>query len=196
MSQFDLRKFLIENKLTSNSKELNEGVLKDLGSKVKPELSKIFSTGKAKSKQVYNVVKKQVKDPENAEIALKAITKAYNGIKNVADKTLEPKRLKAIQKFIPGIKTTLTGTIVVAAYQTLFKGTFDFSNILKPDVSFGDPTIALTIGKFLVALKVSMYVLQFIANIRKGKSALKGIFNENEDAMANVDFSDIESIFN
>ena len=70
MSQFDLRKFLIENKLTSNSKELNEGVLKDLGSKVKPELSKIFSTGKAKSKQVYNVVKKQVKDPENAEIAL------------------------------------------------------------------------------------------------------------------------------
>ena len=41
-----------------------------------------------------------------------------------------------------------------------------------------------------------MYVLQFIANIRKGKSALKGIFNENEDAMANVDFSDIESIFN
>lgn len=199
MSEFDLRKFLIENKLTSNSKELNEGVLKDLGSKVKPGLSKVFSTGKAKSKQVYNVVKKEVKDPENAKKALNIISKAYNGIKNVADKsTGDPEKLKAIQKFIPGLKNTLIFTIVGAAYQIIDGASITSTGLwgMNKDISWGDPSTALMIGKYLVALKLTMYALQFIAKIRKSTSAVKKIFTENEDEMANVDFSDIESIFN
>ena len=40
-----------------------------------------------------------------------------------------------------------------------------------------------------------MYALQAIAGIRKGKGAIKNIFTENEDEMGDIDFKDIESIF-
>ena len=36
--------------------QIEEGTLSDLKAKIKPTLSKIFSTGKSKSKEVYNVV--------------------------------------------------------------------------------------------------------------------------------------------
>ncbi len=206
MDNFDLKKYLAENQLTPNSvilyREnsilLDEGILQDLGDKIKPALSKIFSTGKSKSKQVYDVVKKEVTDPENAEKVLGVISKAYNGIKNVADKaTGDPDGLKAIQKFIPGLKTTAIGTALGAAYQVIAGTSIASSGFwnLSKDIVWGDPSTALNIGIFLVVLKLVMYALQAIANIRKGTSAVKGMFTENEEVMADVDFSDIEDIF-
>ena len=206
MDNFDLKKYLAENQLTPNSVMLyrensillDEGILQDLGDKIKPALSKIFSTGKSKSKQVYDVVKKEVTDPENAEKVLGVISKAYNGIKNVADKaTGDPDGLKAIQKFIPGLKTTAIGTALGAAYQVIAGTSIASSGVwgLSKDIVWGDPSTALNIGIFLVVLKLVMYALQAIANIRKGTSAVKGIFTENEEIMADVDFSDIEDIF-
>ena len=206
MDNFDLKKYLAENQLTPNSVMLyrensillDEGILQDLGDKIKPALSKIFSTGKSKSKQVYDVVKKEVTDPENAEKVLGVISKAYNGIKNVADKaTGNPDGLKAIQKFIPGLKTTAIGTALGAAYQVIAGTSIASSGVwgLSKDIVWGDPSTALNIGIFLVVLKLVMYALQAIANIRKGTSAVKGIFTENEEVMADVDFSDIEDIF-
>ena len=109
---YRFRQFLTEES------SVNEGVLQDLGDKVKPALSKIFSTGKSKSKQVYDIVKKEVKDPENAQKALDAVSKAYKGIKNVADKTTgSPEDLKAISKFMPGLKTAAIGTTVASVVQ-------------------------------------------------------------------------------
>ena len=206
MDNFDLKKYLAENQLTPNSVMLyrensillDEGILQDLGDKIKPALEKIFSAGKSKSKQVYDVVKKEVTDPENAEKVLGVISKAYNGIKNVADKaTGDPDGLKAIQKFIPGLKTTAIGTLLGAAYQVIAGTSIASSGFwgLSKDIVWGDPRTALNIGIFLVVLKLVMYALQAIANIRKGTSAVKGMFTENEDVMADVDFSDIEDIF-
>jgi len=206
MDNFDLRKYLAENQLTPNSVMLyrensillDEGILQDLGDKIKPSLEKIFSAGKSKSKQVYDVVKKEVTDPENAQKALNVVSKAYNGIKNVADKaTGDPDGLKAIQKFIPGLKTTAIGTALGAAYQVIAGTSIASSGFwgLNKSIVWGDPSTALNIGIFLVVLKLVMYALQAIANLRKGTSAVKGIFTENEDIMADVDFNDIEDLF-
>ena len=206
MDNFDLKKYLAENQLTPNSVMLyrensillDEGILQDLGDKIKPALEKIFSAGKSKSKQVYDVVKKEVTDPENAEKVLGVISKAYNGIKNVADKaTGDPDGLKAIQKFIPGLKTTAIGTALGAAYQVIAGTSIASSGLwgMSKDIVWGDPSTALNIGIFLVVLKLVMYALQAIANIRRGTSAVKGMFTENEEVMADVDFSDIEDIF-
>jgi hypothetical protein len=188
---YRFRQFLTEES------SVNEGVLQDLGDKVKPALSKIFSTGKSKSKQVYDIVKKEVKDPENAQKALDAISKAYKGIKNVADKTTgSPEDLKAISKFMPGLKTAAIGTTVASVVQ-LASG-FDIVSsgwFSSPEIVWGDPSIALKIGGVLIALKLIMYALQAIAGIRKGTGAIKNIFTENEDEMGDIDFKDIESIF-
>ena len=54
MDNFDLKKYLAENQLTPNSVMLyrensillDEGILQDLGDKIKPALEKIFSAGK------------------------------------------------------------------------------------------------------------------------------------------------------
>ena len=194
--------------LTEES-SVNEGILQDLGDKVKPALSKIFSTGKSKSKQVYDIVKKEIKDPENAQKALEVVSKAYNGIKNVADKTTSnPDDLKAISKFMPGLKTSIIGSSILAVYKI-----WDGTNIVPPSftdswedikkldfiepgsVELGDPSVAIMIGAILVTLKLVMYALQAIAGVRKGTGAIKAIFKENEEAMADVDFSDIEGIF-
>jgi hypothetical protein len=206
MDNFDLKKYLAENQLTPNSVMLyrensillDEGILQDLGDKIKPALEKIFSVGKSKSKEVYDIVKKEVTDPKNAEKALNIVSKAYNGIKNVADKaTNDPDSLKAIQKFIPGLKTTAIGTALGAAYQIIAGTSIVSSGLwgMSKDIAWGDPSIALNIGIFLVVLKLIMYALQAITNIRKGASAVKGIFTENEDTMAVVDFNDIEDLF-
>tara|TARA_B110000902_G_C13965803_1_gene459242 strand:- start:48 stop:641 length:594 start_codon:yes stop_codon:yes gene_type:complete len=188
---YRFRQFLTEES------SVNEGVLQDLGDKVKPALNKIFSTGKSKSKQVYDIVKKEVKDPENAQKALDAISKAYKGIKNVADKTTgSPEDLKAISKFMPGLKTAAIGTTVASVVQ-LASG-FDIVSsgwFSSPEIVWGDPSIALKIGGVLIALKLIMYALQAIAGIRKGTGAIKNIFTENEDEMGDIDFKDIESIF-
>ena len=188
---YRFRQFLTEES------SVNEGVLQDLGDKVKPALSKIFSTGKSKSKQVYDIVKKEVKDPENAQKALDIVSKAYNGIKNVADKaTGSPEDLKAISKFMPGLKTAAIGTTVASVVQ-LASG-FDIVSsgwFSSPEIVWGDPSIALKIGGVLIALKLIMYALQAIAGIRKGTGAIKNIFTENEDEMGDIDFKDIESIF-
>ena len=194
--------------LTEES-SVNEGILQDLGDKVKPALSKIFSTGKSKSKQVYDIVKKEIKDPENAQKALEVVSKAYNGIKNVADKTTSnPDDLKAISKFMPGLKTSIIGSSILAVYK-IWDGTnivspsftYAWEDIKKLDfiepgsVELGDPSVAIMIGAILVTLKLVMYALQAIAGVRKGTGAIKAIFKENEEAMADVDFSDIEGIF-
>ena len=232
MNTFDLKKFLTENKLTSNSRNIelneatqeelyrfrqyrteessvNEGILQDLGDKAKPALSKVFSIGKSKSKQVYDIVKKEIKDPENAQKALDIVSKAYNGIKNVADKaTSNPEDLKAISKFIPPITASIIGSSILAVYK-IWDGTdivlpglkLSWEDIKKLDVvepgsaEFGDPSVAITIGAILVTLKLVMYALQAIADLRKGTGAIKRMFNENEEAMTDVDFSDIEGIF-
>jgi hypothetical protein len=205
---FDLKKFLIENQLTPNSvmmyREtpvagstalLDEGVLQDLGAKVKPALEKIFSAGKAKSKQVYSAVKQEITDPENAQKALNVVSQAYNGIKNVADKaTGDPSALAAIQKFIPGLKTTGIATALGAAYKLIAGASIVSTGWFAKGIAWGDPSTILKIGAFLVALKLVMYALQAIANIRKGTSAIKGMFTEDE-ALTEVDLSDIEDLF-
>ena len=197
MDNFDLKKYLAEGRLYEEEFTINEGILQDLGDKVKPALSKIFSAGKSKSKQVYDIVKKEVKDPENAQKALDAVSKAYKGIKNVADKTTSsPEDLKAISKFMPGLKTAAIGTTVASVVQ-LASG-FDIVSsgwFSSPEIVWGDPSIALKIGGVLIALKLIMYALQAIAGIRKGTGAIKNIFTENEDEMGDIDFKDIESIF-
>ena len=40
-----------------------------------------------------------------------------------------------------------------------------------------------------------MYALQVIAGARKGVAGIKSIFKENEDVMGDVEFKDIENIF-
>ena len=206
MDTFDLKKYLVENQLTPNSVMLyrensillDEGILQDLGDKIKPALEKIFSVGKSKSKEVYDIVKKEITDPKNAEKALNIVSKAYNGIKNVADKaTSDPDSLKAIQNNIPSLKTTAIGTALGAAYQIISGTGIESSGLWGTDKSivWGDPSTALNIGIFLVVLKLIMYALQAIANIRKGTSAVKGIFTENEDTMTDVDFNDIKDLF-
>ena len=47
----------------------------------------------------------------------------------------------------------------------------------------------------LIALKLVIYALQIIANIRKGTGAVKGMFKENEEEMAGLSFDDIENLF-
>jgi hypothetical protein len=181
--------------LTEES-SVNEGILQDLGNKVKPALSKIFSTGKSKSKQVYDIVKKEIKDPENAQKALEVVSKAYNGIKNVADKTTSnPDDLKAISKFMPGLKTASIGTAVASVYQLVSGFEIEYGWLSSPKIVWGDPSTALMVGGILVSLKLIMYALQAIAGVRKATSAIKAIFKENEEAMPEVDFSDIERIF-
>ena len=195
--------------LNEQQTPINEGILQDLGDKAKPALSKIFSIGKSKSKQVYDIVKKEVKDPENAQKALDIVSKAYNGIKNVADKaTGSPEDLKAISKFMPSLKTSIIGSSILAVYK-IWDGTnivspefkYSWEDIKKLDfiepgsVELGDPSVAIMIGAILVTLKLVMYALQAIAGVRKGTGAIKRMFNENEGEMNNIDFSDIESIF-
>ena len=192
---YRFRQFLAEGVI--KEEEISEGILQDLGDKVKPALSKIFSTGKSKSKQVYDIVKKEIKDPENAQKALEVVSKAYNGIKNVADKTTSnPDGLKAISKFMPGLKTASIGTAVASVYQ-LASGFELASNgwFSSPEIVWGDPSTALMVGGILVSLKLIMYALQAIAGVRKGTGAIKGMFKENEEEMSNIDFTDIESIF-
>jgi len=198
MDNFDLKKYLAEGKLFEEDSSINENILKDLSAKVKPALSKIFSVGKSKSKQVYDIVKKEVKDPENAQKALDIASNAYKGIKNVADKaTNDPESLKAISKFIPSLKTSAIGTALFSIFEFVSETSLESTGFfgLSQKVNWGDPNTALTIGAILVSLKLLIYALQGIANIRKGTSAIKGIFTEDEDAMADVDFSDIENIF-
>ena len=85
MDNFDIKKYLTENQLTPNSVMMyrensiiiHEGILQDLGAKVKPALDKIFSVGKSKSKQAYDIVKKEVTDPNNARKALEVVKKSY-----------------------------------------------------------------------------------------------------------------------
>ena len=195
MDKFDLRKYLAEGRLFEPEFIINEGILQDLGDKAKPALSKIFSVGKSKSKQVYDIVKKEVKDPENAQKLLDVVSKAYNGIKNVANKaTNNPEDLKAIQKIIPKLKTTAIGTAIGAVYELISSSNLDISyNSFTAEL--GDGNTAIMIGTYLVVLKLIMYALQAIAGIRKGTGAIKGIFKENEDVMGDIDFKDIESIF-
>ena len=195
MDKFDLRKYLAEGRLFEPEFIINEGILQDLGDKAKPALSKIFSVGKSKSKQVYDIVKKEVKDPENAQKLLDVVSKAYNGIKNVANKaTNNPEDLKAIQKIIPKLKTTAIGTAIGAVYELISSSNLDISyNSFTAEL--GDGNTAIMIGTYLVVLKLVMYALQAIAGIRKGTGAIKGIFKENEDVMGDIDFKDIESIF-
>jgi len=79
MDNFDLKKYLAENQLTPNSVMLyrensillDEGILQDLGDKIKPALEKIFSVGKSKSKEVYDIVKKEVTDPKKCRKSFK-----------------------------------------------------------------------------------------------------------------------------
>ena len=202
MDNFDIKKYLTENQLTPNSVMMyrenpiiiHEGILQDLGAKVKPALDKIFSVGKSKSKQAYDIIKKEVTDPDKAKKALEIVNKSYQGIKAVADSaTGNPDKLKSIQKFIPSLKNlgivTGIGTIyqLASGFDIVSTGWFS-----SPDIVWGDPTIALMIGGFLVTLKLVIYALQAIAGIRKGVDTVKGMFTEDMD---DVDFSDIESIF-
>tara|TARA_B100000963_G_scaffold301042_1_gene273600 strand:- start:43 stop:672 length:630 start_codon:yes stop_codon:yes gene_type:complete len=202
MDNFDIKKYLTENQLTPNSVMMyrenpiiiHEGILQDLGAKVKPALDKIFSVGKSKSKQAYDIIKKEVTDPDKAKKALEIVNKSYQGIKAVADSaTGNPDKLKSIQKFMPSLKNlgivTGIGTIyqLASGFDIVSTGWFS-----SPDIVWGDPTIALMIGGFLVTLKLVIYALQAIAGIRKGVDTVKGMFTEDMD---DVDFSDIESIF-
>lgn len=202
MDNFDIKKYLTENQLTPNSVMMyrensiiiHEGILQDLGAKVKPALDKIFSVGKSKSKQAYDIIKKEVTDPDNARKALEVVKKSYKGIQAVADSaTGNPDKLKSIQKFMPSLKTLGIGTGIGTIYQ-LVSG-FDIVKdgwFSSPDIVWGDPTIALMIGGFLITLKLVIYALQAIAGIRKGVDTVKGMFSED---MGDIDFKDIESIF-
>ena len=199
MEQFDLKKFLVENKLTVNSALLFEQqsfsnpsiAVKD---KVAPALNKVISTATSKSKQAFDIVKKEFNE-QNAQKALDLASKAYRGIKNVADKaTSNPENLKTLSKLIPSLKNSAIGTALGAMYQIISGTHIESTGWFSKDIVWGDPTTALNVGIFLVALKLLVYTLQAIANIRKGASALKGIFKENEE-LANLDFSDIKTLF-
>ena len=177
--------------------QMEEGTLSDLKDKIKPTLSKIFSAGKSKSKEVYNIVKNEF-NQENADKALNVLNKTYNGVKIIADKsTGDPEALKSISKFIPSLQTTAVVTALGATYK-LISGTYlqDTGWFgMGKEVVWGDPSTILSIGILLAAIKLIMYALQVIAGARKGVDGIKSIFKENEDVMGDVEFKDIENIF-
>tara|TARA_R110000796_G_scaffold139762_1_gene255884 strand:- start:81 stop:686 length:606 start_codon:yes stop_codon:yes gene_type:complete len=177
--------------------QIEEVTLSDLKTKIKPALSKVFSAGKSKSKEVYNIVKGEF-NQKNAEKALNTLNKTYEGIKMIADKTTgDPEALKNISKFIPSLKTTGIATALGATYKiisgTSLQDTGWFN--LGKEVVWGDPSTILSIGIFLATIKLIMYALQAIASVRKGTGAIKSLFKEDEDVMGDVEFNDIERIF-
>jgi len=176
--------------------QIEEGTLSDLKDKIKPTLSKIFSTGKSKSKEVYDIVKKEF-NQENADKALNILKKTYDGIKNAANKATDnPEQLKAISNFIPSLKITGIATAIGSVYTIIsgygWESTGWFS---APEMVFGDPNTILSIGILLATIKLIIYALQAIAGTRKGVGAVKSMFKEDEDVMGDVEFNDIESIF-
>jgi hypothetical protein len=197
MTNFDYKKWVTENKYGKPLHQIEEGTLSDLKDKIKPALSKVLSTGKSKSKQVFDIVKKEF-NQENADKALNVLNKTYNGVKIIADKsTGDPEALKNISKFIPSLKTTAIVTALGATYK-LISGTYlqDTGWFgMGKEVVWGDPSTILSIGILLAAIKLIMYALQVIAGARKGVDGIKSIFKENEDVMGDVEFKDIEKIF-
>ena len=67
MNNFDLRKYLAENRL------LEDKSIKD---QIAPRVDKLITTSNAKSKQFYDIVKKEF-NQENAEKALKVSKNFY-----------------------------------------------------------------------------------------------------------------------
>tara|TARA_R110000782_G_scaffold182205_1_gene272404 strand:- start:44 stop:1057 length:1014 start_codon:yes stop_codon:yes gene_type:complete len=177
--------------------QIEEGTLSDLKAKIKPTLSKIFSTGKSKSKEVYNVVKGEF-NQENADKALNVLNKTYKGIKSVADKaTDDPEQLKAITQFIPSLKLTGIATAIGSVYTIISGMGWQDTGFLGlgKELVWGDPSTILSIGILLASIKLIIYALQAIAGTRKGVGAVKSMFKEDEDVMGDVEFNDIESIF-
>tara|TARA_R110001632_G_C11141835_1_gene396230 strand:- start:13 stop:624 length:612 start_codon:yes stop_codon:yes gene_type:complete len=175
--------------------QMEEGTLSDLKDKIKPTLSKIFSAGKSKSKEVYNIVKNEF-NQENADKALNVLNKTYDGIKSAADKaTDDPEQLKAISKFIPSLKLTGIATAIGSVYTIISGYGWESTGWFTSKMVWGDPNTILSIGILLAAIKLIIYALQAIAGTRKGVGAVKSMFKEDEDVMGDVEFNDIESIF-
>ena len=186
--------------------QIEEGTLSDLKDKIKPTLSKIFSTGKSKSKEVYDIVKKEFNDEGNQEkakaaalAALDASSKAYKFILKTAEKGVTDDNLKKISNILPSLRLTGLGTAIGVIYQMVAGAsgpdTTFFGLVPTSSPTLGDPSTAIYIGTILVSLKLVIYALQAIARTRKGVGAVKSMFKEDEDVMGDVEFNDIESIF-
>ena len=199
MGDFNYIKWVTENKYGKPLYEnVEENTLSDIGDKIKPALSKAISVGKSQSKQIYNIIKKEVTDPENAEKLKNIATKTYNGIKTIANNaTNDPEKLKSISKIIPSLKNSIIFGLLGSAYKIIAGASIESSGLfsLNKDIIWGDASTVLNIAMVLIALKLVIYALQIIANIRKGTGAVKGMFKENEEEMAGLSFDDIENLF-
>ena len=198
MDNFDLRAYLNENRL------LEDKSIKD---QISPRVDKLITTSNAKSKQFYDIVKKEF-NQENAEKALKVSKNFYTKLKNLADKaTSDPKKIRDISRFIPKIKDTIIFGAIGSIYKMI--SGFDmgtktknidliFTDLDIPtgiDPTLGDPSIWINISIILISLKIFISILSVISKMRKGVGAIKSIFKEDDTPVNfKFNFSDVTSM--
>ena len=218
MDTFDLKTYLVENKLTNYSKIYEEESetpyqkVWDFAKDSEPKIKQTLRNAAKFSGKTYELVKKEF-NKENADKALEVAKKSYNTLKSLVDQaTSDPKKIKQISKFIPSLKTSAIGGALSIAYQVITGAStitkdisilgFDTGLSTPSGISWGDPSISVTIFGILIALKLVMMALQTIASARKGIGAVKSFFSSDEDSSEplneqdDMDFSDIKSLLN
>lgn len=218
MDTFDLKTYLVENKLTNYSKIYEEESetpyqkVWDFAKDSEPKIKQSLRNAAKFSGKTYELVKKEF-NKENIDKALEVSKKSYNTLKSLVDKaTSDPKKIKQISKFIPSIQNSVIGGVVSAAYQIISGAStiskdisilgFDTGLSIPGGMSWGDPSISVTIFSILIALKLVMMALQTIASARKGIGAVKSFFSSDEESSEplneqdDMDFSDIKSLLN
>ena len=218
MDTFDLKTYLVENKLTNYSKIYEEESetpyqkVWDFTKDSEPKIKQLLRNASKFSGKTYELVKKEF-NQENADKALEEVTKSYNTLKSLVDQaTSDPKKIKQISKFIPSLKNSAFAGAVSIAYQLITGASvitkdisifgFDTGLSVPSGTSMGDPTISVTIFGILIGLKLVMHALEVIASARKGIGALKSFFSSDKDSSEplneqdDMDFSDIKSLLN
>lgn len=208
MDNFDLRKYLAENRLFEEEASTYQKIW-DFSKKSEPKVRQTLRNAARFSGKTLTLVKKEF-NKENAEKGLKVAKDLYTGLKGLVDKaTSDPEKIKQISKFIPTIKNSFVGSVVLGAYQIVTGTSANWQNITLfgmdtgidkfGGMNWGNPDTAITIFAILASLKLIMYALQTIASIRKGIGAAKDIFSLEETDNLNendIDFKDIEALVN
>lgn len=207
MDNFDLRKYLAEGRLFEEETTPYQKVW-DFSKQAEPKVRETLKNAARFSGKTFTLVKKEF-NKENAEKGLKVAKDLYTGLKGLADKaTSNPENIKQISKFIPSIKNSFVGSVVLGAYQIVTGTSANWESIkfLGMDtgidkfggMNWGNPDTAITIFAILASLKLVMYALQGIATIRKGIGAVKDTFLEETDDLNenNIDFKDLEALMN
>jgi len=208
MDNFDLRKYLAEGRLFEEESSTYQKVW-DFSQKAEPKVRETLRNAARFSGKTFSLVKKEF-NKENAEKGLEVAKNLYTKLKGLADKaTSDPKRIEQISKFIPTIKNSFVGSVVLGAYQIVTGTSANWENITFfgmdtgidkfGGMNWGNPDTAITIFAILASLKLIIYALQGIAQIRKGIGAVKDTFSleETDNLYENeIDFKDLEALMN